>query len=154
VIYTYKCPACRTIREEIQGVNDHHSLKCPVCGIDMDRDWQADLPSIQGDTCAGGCNYMGYDETLGVELRGRTHRNQVMKEKGFREYTPDPKMKAYRDEIGYVQKHAQHSDRKARRAVQQLGKEAGRSRRQAILDKSTGEITKTVEKVLAAKMSE
>lgn len=92
-VYTFVCPACGVLREEIMGCHDTHELTCSVCGIDMNRHWQSDMPYVQGDTVAGCCNYSGFDTGLGCEVRSRTHRREIMAEKGLRECEPTPHVK-------------------------------------------------------------
>jgi hypothetical protein len=131
MVYTYICPFCSELREEIQEINEPHVLKCE-CGMDMDRHWKADLPSIAGDTVAHGCDQRGYDETLGCYIHSRGQRRELMKQKGLEPYTPDPEQKAFRQDMLYDIKHGKN-DPALGPALTAKRKESGRARmRQAI----------------------
>ena len=131
MIYTFSCPCCSLVREELMEVSEPHVLKCE-CGTDMDRYWQADLPAIQGDTCAGCSNQTGYDESLGIDIRSRQHRKEEMKKRGLEPYVPEPEQKAFRKELAYVHKHGK-GDPAVGPAMTDIRKESGRARmKQAI----------------------
>jgi hypothetical protein len=107
-------------------MQDKHEAFCQKCGIKMERVFYpayltGDLPQTKGTVC-------GYDESLGVELRGRAHREAIMRERGLAEFVPDPQMQAYREEIKYVEKHAPGRDGRA--AVARLRSEMGTKRRE------------------------
>lgn len=131
MIYCYVCPACGTYREEMQEINQPHVLGCE-CGVDMERSYWAENKSISGDTCAGCSNQTGYDESLGIEIRSRQHRQEEMKKRGLEPYTPDPEQKAFRKEMMYSIKHGKN-DPNLGSAMTALKKESARARmKQAI----------------------
>jgi hypothetical protein len=131
MIYTYICPCCSELREEVQGINEPHVLKC-MCGMDMDRHWKSSLPNIAGDTVAAGCDQRGYDETLGEYIHSRGQRRELMKKKGLEPYTPEPEQKAFRKELLYNTKHGKNDPSLGQTQVA-IQRESGRARmKQAI----------------------
>jgi len=119
-------------------------VECPQCGEAMTRrhDRIYDVPAIQGDTVAGGCSYVGYDEGLGEYVMSKRHRKQLMEEKGLTEYNPDPTMKKHRDEARYIRNHARRGDTGAVAAIQKEYKTALDTRRNRLIRKSLDESLK------------
>lgn len=119
-IYTFICPACSSVQEEYLGMAERHEAACNVCGAGMRRHFSADIPAIHGDTVAGGVNYSGFDEGLGTYCRGRTHRQQLMKEKGLVEHQFTP----HEQEMLYGMKNGAASTPDGRAAFDKVAKEA------------------------------
>jgi hypothetical protein len=116
-IYTLDCYRCSKTSEHIMHHDEHRmEVKCPHCAASLTRHehraWGIDGRSmqIQGDTVAGGCDYNYYDDNLGVHLRGKQHRKDEMARQGLREYSPDPELKAGRDEAHYIRQHSRPGD--------------------------------------------
>lgn len=132
-IYTYCCPVCGTVNDEQRLMAERNLvLKC-ACGCSMDRVFTA--PAIGGDLPATGWrqNVAGYDSGLDAVVLDESHRQRLMKEKGLKEYSPDPEMKKIRDEQAYVKKHGKGKD--ANVALGRLAAEATRKRRNTNVSK-------------------
>lgn len=132
-IYTFCCPFCGDVREEIMGAHDEHVLTCE-CGMDMNRHWQADMPAIHGDTVAGGVNYSGWDEGLGMHINGRAHRKREMEARGLVEYEPTPEVR----EMLYLHKDGASGSRTGRAEMDRVAMEAEDRRTAEIVDKVVG----------------
>ena len=137
--YTLICQKCGRVEEVLQGVNDAAVvLQCASCGADItrreNRAYAADMPLIQGDTVAGGCNYDGYfDDGMGLWIKGKRHRAEEMKKRGLTEYSPSSEYAKHRDEAKYIRAHAPKNDKAALNAAREQYKIADEKRkRQAI----------------------
>lgn len=125
-VYEFHCDVCARYQEEWQGMNDDHIAFCGKCGRAMDRVFSpayltGDLPQTRGTV-------MGYDETLGCEVRGQQHRKDLMEQKGLKQYEPDPLIAKYGAEARYIEKHDPGPvGRAAARTVRQ---KAGQERRE------------------------
>jgi len=136
-----KCPECEAVSEHLMGKDDKWLLvKCPSCGRKLTRGdnkhYAGMRIQIQGDTVAGGCNYNYYDEHLDCHIKSKQHRADEMKRQGVREYTPDPVMKAHRDEQRYIKNHSKPGDAQAARAINKEKKAAQTKRQQAAVDRA------------------
>ncbi len=122
-------------------MGDGHALmKCPACGEKMTRlehkKYAGMKIQIQGDTVAGGCTYDYYDDNLGCQINSKQHRLDEMKKQGLTEYTPDPVMKAHRDEQAYIKKNSKAGDAQAARAINKEKKAAKTKRQEAAVDRA------------------
>ena len=141
-LYSLQCPECREIAEHFMGMDDNSLLvKCPSCGHgltrELNRHYMSDIPQIQGDTVAGGCNYSGYwDDGLDCYVKSKKHRANEMKKQGLSEYSPDPVMKAHRDEQRYIRNNSKPGDAQAVRAINKEKKAAQTKRREAAVDRA------------------
>ena len=140
-IYTLICGNCRQTSEHIMHHDEHRlEVKCPCCGVALTRmqhrAWMIDGPSMQmqGDTVPGGCSYDYWDENLGVRVKSKQHRQDEMTKQGLRDYSPDPEMKAARDEAHYIRQHSGPGDVGVGEAASSVIKEASRKRRQKKID--------------------
>jgi len=89
---------------------------------------------IAGDTVSGGCNYQYFDHAMDCYVDGKSDRAEKMKKLGLEEYTPDPEMKRYRDEISYIRKHAAKDEiPAAKQEAKEISKKAERKRREKIV---------------------
>ena len=153
-IYTLRCSRCDERSEHIMGMDENSMMVgCPFCGCGLmrgtDRDWGSDLPMIQGDTVAGGFDHTGYDDVLGAEVRGRVHRRDLMEEKNLVEFTPDPTMERYREDIRHVRRNSIPTDLEAHHAVKQIGKEMGAKRTQMATDDTMKKVKPKIDKAFA-----
>lgn len=134
-IYSLRCPLCNRLDEYILDRNEGwHSVKCTNCLADINRrqhrDYKADAVVVKGDTCSDSCNMSDYyDEGMGEHVRSRTHRRELMKRKGLREYAPDPEMKKHRDEAKRITNSAPPGDKEALAAARRERKTAIDKRR-------------------------
>ena len=140
-LYDLTCPKCGSDSEHFMGMGDGHALmKCPVCGGKMTRlehkKYAGMKLQIQGDTVAGGCTYDYYDDGLDCQITSKQHRADEMKRQGLREYTPDPVMKAHRDEQRYIKENSRPGDAQAARAINKEKKAAETKRREAAVDRA------------------
>jgi len=147
-IYTLECPYCCLRSEHFLGMSDSldDRVECPQCGEAMTRrhDRIYDVPAIQGDTVAGGCSYVGYDEGLNEYVMGRQHRKELMDRKGLTEYNPDPTMKHHRDEARYIRERSKPNDPEARAAIRREYRTAGKKRRDRLVRESLDKSLKSV----------
>ena len=139
-LYDLTCPKCEMDSEHLMGMDDGHAqIKCPGCGEKMTRlehkKYAGMKIQIQGDTVAGGCNYDYYDENLDCQITSKQHRLDEMKKQGLKEYTPDPMMKAHRDEQRYIRKNSKPGDAQAARAINREKKAAKTKRQEAAIDR-------------------
>lgn len=131
--YTFECPACKKINDfERKIANRNDPLACE-CGCYMDRVFTA--PNIGGDLpCTGWRrDVVGYDPGLDEVILSESHRKEVMKRKGLREYEPDPEQAKIREEKRYVKKHADGNE--AAGEIAKLSKEASGKRRKKNVSK-------------------
>ncbi|HUX77149.1 MAG TPA: hypothetical protein VMY40_10970 [Anaerolineae bacterium] len=145
-IYSLQCPECSVVSEHIMGMGDNWAqVKCTDCGLPLNRGqhraWSCDLPTIQGDTVAGGCNYFYHDKALGMDIRGKEHRDRLMKERGLVEYSPDPEMKKHRDEARYIREQSHKGDPDAAAAIRKEHKTAERKRAMRTAEASRAKIS-------------
>ena len=140
-IYTLICK-CGLEDEVLQEPYDSDvEVLCDACGEIMtrrnNRAYYRDVPDIQGDTVAGGCNYSNYyDEGLEAFITSKEHRAKVMKEKGLSEYSPDPMVKHHFDEAKYIRQHAPKGDRTAAAAARAEVKQADQKRKRNAIKKA------------------
>ena len=138
-LYSLECPECGDLAEYFQGVDDRFAeVECEKCGAVMtratDRAYYADRVMIQGDTCAGSCNFSNYyDDGLDMHIESRDHRKRVMKEKGLSEYVPNPDMKAARKEARYILDHSPKGDKTALAAARKQSKDADSARKERVV---------------------
>lgn len=154
-MYGLICPVCNNPSEHIMGANDVSlEVKCPCCARPLTRELHRDWPtdgrtiSISGDTCAGSFNYAGYDETLGCEVRGKQHREELAKQQGLVEYTPDPVMERYREDIRHVRRNSSPTDPQAHLAIRKTGREMSKKRQEIGMDNVMKRSSKKIEKAL------
>lgn len=132
-IFTLWCE-CGHTGEYLMAPSDVDT-PCEVCGGHIvkatHRDWQADMPAIQGDTVAGGCNYAGYwDDGLSAYVTSKKHRSELMKAKGLSEYSPDPITKTMLDEMRHIRRNSDvKTDPSAVAALREQGKIADKKRK-------------------------
>lgn len=128
MIYTLECE-CGWHGEVMLGMHDKKECPCPSCQGTADRRvYAADLPFIQGDTVAGGCDY-NYDcGTLG-QVRGKRDRADKMRAKGLSDYEPDSLYASASAEAGYTRKNAPPGDRVARAAATGIMRDAQNKKR-------------------------
>jgi len=138
-LYSLMCPDCGIVNEHFMGVDDTLLVvECPECGHGLTRKshrhYMSDIPQIQGDTVAGGCNYNYYDENLECQITSKQHRKNEMAKQGLRDYSPDPEMRKFRDEQVYVLKHTERGDRQAAKEIHKKTKAATQRRRERAID--------------------
>jgi len=140
MIYTLECE-CGWQGEVMLGMNDKKECPCPSCqGVADRRVYAADLPNIQGDTVAGGCNY-NYDcGTLG-QVRGKKDRAEKMKARGLMDYEPEPIYAKASGEAGYIRKNADKGDRVARAAANGIMHDAQNKMRSEKIKESMKSVT-------------
>lgn len=105
-------------------------VQCPDCGHPLRRIFSR--VAIVGDTCAGNRSFEGWDEDLGVYVRGRSHRERLAREKGLVEYSEVASEAPYRkefDEVRYIAKQGAKNDPETQRAKALQFKKAGDKRR-------------------------
>lgn len=125
-LYTYQCPVCKELHDVQRPISERATdIACP-CGAYMDRVFTA--PNIAGDLPNTGWrnNVVGYDAGLDEVVLSETHRKEIMKRKGLREYEPDAEQKKIRDEQKYIKKHGGDD---ANKEVAALAQEATKKRR-------------------------
>jgi hypothetical protein len=135
VIYKLRCPNCLEADDYNLAMDDVDAVvPCEFCGMDVsrktDRVWEPTF-SIQGDTVPGGCSYDYWDGNLGVQVKGKRHRQDEMKRQGLREYAPDPELKAARDEAHYIRTHSRAGETSAKEAASQIVKTASKKKQAA-----------------------
>ena len=149
MIYTLECPHCTLRSDHMMGMEEmDREVDCPHCGehrLTRRNDRIYDVPQIQGDTVAGGVNYSNYyDEGLGEYVTSKSHRKDLMEQKGLQEYAPDPEMKKHRDEAKHIRKHGNMSDPDTQAAIKKEYKTAYDKRRNknvmASLEKSLADV--------------
>ena len=144
--YAFTCPNCGSYREVVRDIEDRTLPVDCQCGVSMERLYHGLPPMIQGDTVAGGCNYSGYDDSLGMSLTGRAQQREEMKKRDLVRYEPDPEMQKYRDEANYIRSHAPQGDRKAKQAAKKLQCEAGKHRRHRNVKEALKPIKREIER--------
>jgi hypothetical protein len=100
-------------------------VSCPVCNEPLRRSYRN--IAIVGDTCAGNQNCEGVHPDLGY-VRGRSHMEQLAKERGLVETRPDEAL----HELRYINKHG-GKNKETKEALSAAGKEAGIKRRENIV---------------------
>lgn len=139
--FVLECGTCGAIDDFHFGANDPRRATCHQCGsvfmADGNRRYDLEGINISGDTCAGGCNFAGYyDEGMGEYVTSRSHRKELMRQKGLEEYSPDPELKKHRDEAKYIRSQANPGDTEALAASRRELKTAADKRRNRALDES------------------
>ena len=124
-LYEFHCEVCALYAEQIQGIHETHEAFCQGCGEKMHRVYSP--PYLMGDLPNTGATVMGYDDSLGCEVRGKAHQKELMRQKGLVEYQPDPKMEQCRNELRYIGKH--EPGPAGRAAAQKVHQEMGQTRR-------------------------
>jgi putative FmdB family regulatory protein len=139
-IYELECDYCGLRSEHHLGMNDSLDdwLDCPQCTGKICRRHNRiySVPTIQGDTVAGGCSYEYFDDGLGEYVKSKKHRKELMKEKGLTEYNPDPELQKHRDEAMYIRKNSNIKEPGALAAVRKEHKTAADKRRDRIVKKT------------------
>ena len=141
-LYSLQCPDCLLVSEHFMGMDDNDAMvKCPGCEHGMTRErhrhYMSDIPQIQGDTVAGGCNYSNYyDEGLDCYITSKRHRADEMKRQGVVEYAPDPDMKKHRDEQRYIRQNSVRGDADAAKAIRKEVKAAKDKRIKKSVDRA------------------
>jgi putative FmdB family regulatory protein len=131
--YTFTCPACGEVREELMGMNEQHFLTCE-CGMDMDRVW--DIPSLSGDLPQTKGKFRPfYDNVTGRVMNSNREWADAKKATGRTDFEPDPQHQAARDEAVYIEKHSKPGDRDAARAAHKTLKEVHRKKAEERVDK-------------------
>ena len=138
-LYSLQCPDCLEVAEHFMGMDDNSLLvKCPECGRgltrELNRHYMSDLPSIQGDTVAGGYSWNYYDENLGCHIKSKRHRDEEMKRRDLSEWVPDPIYKKYSEESSYIKRNSAPGDADAAVALRESKQTAGTERRHAAID--------------------
>lgn len=133
MIFGYICDDCEISYDVDQERDAPRKFDCPECGQPAGQDFSG----IQFNT---DCTF-GYDENLEVDLRGRNHRQEVMREKGLTEYVPDPTMVKYREDL-----------RRARKTLK--GKEKADTLRQIRTEASTARRKRRIKDALAGTKDE
>lgn len=137
MIYGFRCDCGQASVAEFSMNDPEKKLHCPKCGAWMWRDFSG--VSIGGDLPS---RWAKYDPGLGVWINDKADREREMARQGLYEYTPDPEMKSYRDEIGYIKRQTAKERgtvrQEAHKKIKELGKEAGRRRRKKIIDRALG----------------
>ena len=154
-MYGLICPVCNKPSEHIMGANDvSMEVKCPCCARpltrELHRDWPGDGRTIRisGDTCAGCFNHAGYDETLGVEVRSKQHREALMAEKGLVEYSPSTLQKSLSEDIRHIKKNSVPNDPQAKLALHKVGKSAAKKRQSMGMDEATRKADRKIQAAL------
>ena len=121
-LYSLQCPDCLVVNEHFMGMDDASLIvDCPSCGHGLTRKhhrhYMSDVPHIQGDTVAGGCNYNYYDTGLDCHINGRRHRAEEMKRQNVTEYNPDMELQKHRQEALRIIRSAPKGDAEASKAA-------------------------------------
>lgn len=140
-VFYCECGSCGHVGEYAFGMDDERVFGCAECGdkqpVDGHRLYGLEGLQISGDTVAGGCNLSGYfDEGLGEYVVSRGHRQELMRKKGLAEYSPDPEMKAHRDEARYIRENAPKGDPIAAAAARKELKTAADKRRDRLVNET------------------
>jgi len=85
-VYDMWCPECgdKRLDKYFRSVQERQSYECEICTVPMKPMVPRGIMINMDSTCEG------YDEILGVHLRGNTHRKEVMKEQGVIERDSTP----------------------------------------------------------------
>ncbi len=150
-LYSLECHVCGDLDEYIIGVpNGTDPIPCEACGAELtrmgNRAYYADRVMIQGDTCAGSCNFSNYyDDALDMHIDSRDHRKRVMEEKGLTEYSPNPEMKAARTEARYILDNSPKGDKTALDAARQQSRDVDGKRKERVIGAAMDKARKVAE---------
>ncbi len=139
MLHDLRCDCGHVSEFALSHDEGHKVVQCEQCGGDMTRKThkQFTVPSIQGDTVAGGVNYEYYDVNLQTQIKGKQHREEVMKRQGVRPHSPTAKQKASMDEVRYVHENAAPNEKdSALAALNAQGKAAQKEANMERINKS------------------
>lgn len=140
----FRCDCGRRDEAEF-GPDDLKTLTCR-CGATMYRDYSG--IAITGDLPS---KWTYHDQTLGVDITSKTHRQRVMESRGLVEYHRDQDMAPFMEEIDYTKKTRGKSvsERKAAsRRIKEIEVAAGRKRDEIHTRKAFAEEDRKIEKAL------
>lgn len=134
-LYTLICPRCATNTEIMAPWNEATDTiyDCDHCGAQLcrrdNRNFTADMPQIQGETVAGGCDYSGWDEGLQCHVNGKKHRSEIMKARGLTPFEMSDIQKQCFDKVDDILNNSPKGCPEAAKAIKAEALAAERKRR-------------------------